>query len=211
MSEVLNWERKRRPVAGSLVIGVPGHAERHALGAGACCGAQPRAEAVRREDPDSGGQPGAQRLDDRGAAVRRVRAKEHAGCVRAPDFANQRAVDWGGQADAELVRLGNAPGCGSVGGRRCRKRFMSCIASHPTALAAQTATLASGNLCALCTLLKFRGIVSGSVEGQRKRRGTKDRHRASGLSNHLKVCDHGRVVSTRWWSPTRSTRPGCMR
>jgi putative transposase len=37
--------------------------------------------------------------------------------------------------------------------------------------------------------------TSGSVGGQRKRSGSKDRHRASGLPNHVKVRDHGRVVS----------------
>ena len=37
--------------------------------------------------------------------------------------------------------------------------------------------------------------TSGSVGGQRKRSGAKDRHRASGLPNQVKVRDHGRVVS----------------
>ena len=37
--------------------------------------------------------------------------------------------------------------------------------------------------------------TSGSVGGQRKRSGPKGRHRASGLPNHVKVRDHGRVVS----------------
>ena len=37
--------------------------------------------------------------------------------------------------------------------------------------------------------------TSGSVGGQRKRSGPKDRHRASGLPNQVKVRDHGRVVS----------------
>jgi putative transposase len=37
--------------------------------------------------------------------------------------------------------------------------------------------------------------TSGSVGGQRKRNGSKGRHRASGLPNYVKVRDHGRVVS----------------
>ncbi len=37
--------------------------------------------------------------------------------------------------------------------------------------------------------------TSGSVGGQRKRSEPKDRHRASGLPNQVKVRDHGRVVS----------------
>ena len=37
--------------------------------------------------------------------------------------------------------------------------------------------------------------TSGSVGGQRKRSGSKDHHRASGLPNQVKVRDHGRVVS----------------
>ena len=37
--------------------------------------------------------------------------------------------------------------------------------------------------------------TSGSVGGQTKGSGPKDRHRASGLPNQVKVRDHGRVVS----------------
>ena len=37
--------------------------------------------------------------------------------------------------------------------------------------------------------------MPGSVGGQRKRGGSKDRHRASGLPNQVKVRDRGRVVS----------------